>query len=99
MTADEPAVVDREALSRFETEVDGHAAFLEYRREGDDLVLVHTDVPPVLGGRGLGGVLVAAAVDDARARGLTLVPVCDYARSWLEKHPDEVAGVTVRRDR
>jgi len=88
-------VVDNTREQRFELEVDGHLAELAYEVDGDRLVLVHTGVPDELGGRGLGGVLVQAAVDRARAEGLTLVPRCAFARSWLEKHADAVDGVTI----
>ena len=66
-------------------------AELAYRRDGDRLVLVHTGVPAELEGRGLGGVLVAAAVDQAEEEGQTVVSECEFARGWLERHP-EVAG-------
>jgi predicted GNAT family acetyltransferase len=88
-------VTDNADESRFELTIDGHLAELVYEREGDRLVLVHTGVPEALGGQGLGGVLVQAALDDARARGLTVVPECPYAKSWIEKHPDAADGVTV----
>jgi hypothetical protein len=38
---------------------------------------------------------VSEAVDRAREEGLTLVPVCAYARHWLETHPDAATGVNV----
>ena len=88
--SDTPAVTDNTDASRFELTVDGHLAELAYRLDGDRLVLVHTGVPDELGGRGLGGVLVRAALDRAAAEDLTIVPRCPFARSWLEKHPDEV---------
>jgi predicted GNAT family acetyltransferase len=91
----DPSVTDNPAAHRFELEVDGHLAELVYRLRGSTLVLVHTGVPDELGGRGLGGVLVRAAVDRAEAEGLTLRPECPFARSWLEKHPDEAARVTI----
>lgn len=77
--------------SRFEIEADGHVAYLTYRRNGKRLVLVHTEVPTELEGRGLGGALVTAAIDEAVAHDLTVVALCPFARSWLERHPD-VAG-------
>ena len=80
---------------RFLLEVDGHEAELVYRLDGDRLTLVHTGVPDELGGQGLGGVLVRAALDRAEAEGLTVVPQCPFARSWLDKHPDEAARVTL----
>ena len=91
----EPAVVDHPDQGRFTIEVDGHEGELTYRRKGDRLVLDHTGVPDELAGRGLGGVLVRAAVDRAVAEGLTLVPRCPFARSWLHKHPDEARRAPV----
>ena len=89
--ADVAPVVDNEAASRFEVTVDGHRAELVYKRDGDRLVLVHTGVPDELEGQGIGGTLVTAAVDEADRRGMTVVPECEFARGWLERHPD-VAG-------
>ena len=67
--SDDPAVVDERSASRFKLEIDGHVAELLYGRKGDHLTLVHTEVPEELGGRGLGGQLVRAAVDVAEAAG------------------------------
>ena len=91
----EGAVRDDAAGHRFLLEVESREAELVYRREGGRLVLVHTGVPDALSGRGIGGRLVAAAVERARRDELVLVPVCPYARRWLEKHPDEVGGVSI----
>lgn len=92
---DTPPVVDNEAASRFEVAVNGHLAELVYRREGDRLVLVHTLVPDELEGRGVGGMLVTAAVERARQRQLTVVPRCPFARGWLERHPEVARLVTI----
>ena len=93
--SDEPAVVDERSASRFVVEIDGHVAELLYGRKGDHLTLVHTEVPEELGGRGLGSKLVRAAVDTAAADGLTIVPLCEFARGWLEGHPDVASRVNV----
>lgn len=86
-------VTDNQDESRFE--LDGSGAELTYRRRADRLVLVHTEVPPALEGRGVGGQLVRAAVGRAAREGLTVVPLCPFARSWLERHPQVAAGVSV----
>jgi predicted GNAT family acetyltransferase len=88
-------VVDNPQAARFELEADGHLAELVYERHGDRLVLVHTGVPEELGGRGLGGQLVSAAIDEAAAKGLTIVARCPYAKHWLQTHPDAAARVPV----
>jgi uncharacterized protein len=93
--SDAPQVTDNQAQSRFELDTDGHVAELVYHRNGKRLVLIHTDVPAELEGRGIGGRLVAAAIDRAAREGLTVVPVCPFARSWLERHADQVAKVAI----
>ena len=92
---DSPQVTDNAEASRFEVTVDGQLAELIYRRRASRLVLVHTGVPEALGAHGLGGLLVSAAVDRAASEGLTLVPLCSFARSWLERHPEQASRVTV----
>ncbi len=92
---DAPQVTDNPAESRFELRADGHLAELDYRLNGKRLVLIHTETPPELEGRGFGGRLVAAAVDRAKREGLTVVPLCPFARGWLERHGAEAAGVSV----
>lgn len=88
-------VIDNRAERRFELTVDGAVAELLYRRRADRLVLLHTEVPAALGGRGFGGQLVQAAVERAAAEGLTIVPLCPFARTWLERHPDVADSVNV----
>jgi len=90
-----PAVIDNTDQSRFEVHADGYLAELVYRRRADRLVLVHTDVPEELGGRGIAGLLVQAALAKAQAAGLTVVPLCPFARSWLQSHPDAAASVAI----
>jgi predicted GNAT family acetyltransferase len=93
--ADGPVVVDDPAAARFELRIDGELAQLVYERTGDRLTLLHTEVPDSLGGRGLGGRLVRAALASAAGDGLTIVPSCPFARRWLEGHPDEAGAVTI----
>lgn len=81
-------VVNNESARRFEITVDGHTGFLRYARSGQRIDLVHTEVPPELGGRGLGGVLAKAALDYAREAGLAVVASCPFVKKYLEKHPE-----------
>ncbi|TPE63345.1 N-acetyltransferase [Sandaracinobacter neustonicus] len=71
-------VTDNVGRSRYELVVDGVTAFAEYRLLGDRIVFPHTVVPPEIGGRGVGGRLVNAALDDAERRGLAVVAECSF---------------------
>lgn len=96
---DESNVEDRPGEQRFVIEIDGHEAELVYRVVDGQLRLVHTEVAAELEGQGVGGRLVAAAVDRAEADGLVIVPWCPFTRTWLERHPDEAARVSIDWDR
>ncbi len=87
------SVVDNTAQNRLEVRIDGHLAHLDYTLHDARLTLVHTEVPDELGGRGLGGILVQAALDKAVAGGYAVVAECPFARSWLERHPEAAATV------
>lgn len=99
MTEDNSAVVDDHQHHRFVSRQDGIDAQLVCRTDGDRLILVHTEVPDVLSGRGIGGRLVQAAVDRAAATGEILVPWCPYARKWLADRPDLSGRVGIDWDR
>lgn len=88
-------ISDNASGLRFEATVDGQVAFLTYRRRDDRLVLIHTEVPDALEGRGIGGALVAAAVAHEAEHDLTVVPRCPFAREWLARHPDDAGRVRV----
>jgi predicted GNAT family acetyltransferase len=93
--SDAAQVTDNHAESRFELQVGGHRAELSYRRNGKRLVLIHTEVPVVLEGFGIGGRLVTAAIDRAVREGMTVVPLCPFARGWLRHHPDVVSQAAI----
>ncbi|MEP7024335.1 MAG: GNAT family N-acetyltransferase [Actinomycetota bacterium] len=93
--SDDPAVTDNQAASRFEYAADGQLAELTYRLRAGRLVLLHTETPAAFQGHGIGGELVSAAIDRAERDGLVLVPLCPFARTWLERHPDAASRVTV----
>ena len=96
--AESPVTIDDER-QRFEVTLDGRTAYLTFRRDEARLVLIHTEVPPELGGRGLGSTIARAALDYARSNDLTVVPECEFVRSFLERHPDEATRVRIEPPR
>lgn len=89
------SVVEEVEKNRFVYREDGHEGELVYRAENGRLILDHTEVPEELGGKGVGGQLVQAAVDRATAAGETVVPRCPFTRSWLERHPEQADRISI----
>ena len=81
-------VVDNVAAQRFEATVDGQLCVLEYRIDGNSMVLRHTEGPAALSGRGIAAALTKYAMDSARERGMDVVPKCAYAAAWIKRHPE-----------
>jgi uncharacterized protein len=85
-------LTDNTARHRYEMTIDGTVAFIEYRKEADRVVLVHTEVPEALSGRGIGSAIARAVLEDAQAHGRRLVPECEFVASYIKRHP-EYAGL------
>jgi predicted GNAT family acetyltransferase len=88
--SDQPIfVADRPERDRYEIELDGErVGLLSYQLAGGVIAHRHTEIDPSVGGRGLGSALVRFALDDARARGLTVVPACPFVATFIVRHPE-----------
>lgn len=71
--------------SRYEIITDGHVSFAAYQLKGNKLVIEHVFVPNELRGQGMAAKIMEAVVADAKARGLTIVPVCSYAQAYMQR--------------
>jgi uncharacterized protein len=88
-TTGAPVIADNPAASRYEIHVDGDlAGFVEYRLLGEAISLIHTEVEPAFQGAHLATVLARFSLDDARKRGLAVLPYCPYISAWIRKHPE-----------
>ena len=84
-----PAEVKRnDARTRYELSVDGQLAISEYNRLANAVMFTHTEVPEVLEGRGVGAALVRGALDDVRAQGLQVIPLCPFVAAFIHRHPE-----------
>ena len=82
-------VVDNPTDSRFEARVDGTLAGLsEYELTSDTIIFLHTQVAERYEGQGVGSEIARYALDDARARGLYVRPLCPFIRGWLKRHSE-----------
>jgi predicted GNAT family acetyltransferase len=81
-------VRDNQDRHRFELDAEGHVAFSNYRREGNILTVLHTEVPAALNGRGIGSALARGLLDIARAQGLKVRPLCPFVAAYIARHPE-----------
>ena len=81
-------ITDNKPLSRYELAVDDNLAFVGYERRPETVVLVHTEVPDALSGRGIGSELAKSVLDRLRDEGAHVVPRCEFIAGYIEKHPE-----------
>lgn len=81
-------VHDNSARRRYELEVDGGLAFVDYLRDAGKVVMTHAEVPLPLRGGGIGAALVKGALALVRERGEKVVPLCPFVVQYMRRHPD-----------
>ena len=80
-------MVNNKPKQRYELAVDGHIAATYYEIAGGVITFVHTEVPPELGGKGIGSQLITGALDQVRADGLKVIAQCPFVKAFIEKNP------------
>ena len=74
---------------RFELEVEGHTAFIEFLIDNDNIMyLTHTEVPNALGGKGVGKNIVDQTLHYMQDNGYKLAPLCPFVAAYLKRNPD-----------
>lgn len=67
----------------------GDVAEMTFTKIGDHQIIIdHTEVPDAFRGQGAGLRLVTRAVEDARAAGKTIIPLCPFAAAQFRRHPE-----------
>jgi uncharacterized protein len=79
-------IVNNKAHHRFELAVEGHIAATYYQIANNVITFVHTEVPPELGGKGIGSKLIRGALDQVRSEGLKVVAQCPFVKAYIDKH-------------
>lgn len=89
MRYEDKPLIDNSALQRFELQIDNHIAFIEYKFKDDKLLLlIHTEVPPELEGKGVASAIVQKTLQYAKDNNIKIIPHCSFVLSYLEKHPE-----------
>lgn len=80
---------DGGSKGRYVYRADGAEAEMTFTRAGEGLVIIdHTGVPDAFRGQGVGAALVARAVEDFRAQGKKVLPLCPFAAAQFRRHPE-----------
>ncbi|HEX3895725.1 MAG TPA: GNAT family N-acetyltransferase [Rudaea sp.] len=82
------SIVDNTARSRFEYLVEGHVAFINYRRTPGMIALTHAEVPPEIEGRGVGSHMAREVLDAIRASGEKVIPQCSFVEAFIRRNPE-----------
>ncbi|WP_144120579.1 GNAT family N-acetyltransferase [Catellatospora sichuanensis] len=88
MSIDVTDAPERERFEARDSAEQAVAGFMTYQLTGNVIVFTHTEVSPAYEGKGVGSALARTVMDDSRAKGRTVVPMCPFLAGWLEKHPD-----------
>lgn len=75
------------------------AGFSVYRLTHGRIAFTHTEVDPAFSGRGLARQLVIEELDDARRRGLAVLPFCPYVRKVIASDPERYLDLVPPRER
>jgi uncharacterized protein len=80
-------VIDARSKSRYELFVDDAlAGFADYELGADRIAVLHVEVDQNFEGHGLGRELVDAVLEDARRRGLFVLPRCPFTRKVIAEN-------------
>ncbi|MDR2128938.1 MAG: N-acetyltransferase [Burkholderiaceae bacterium] len=87
MTDSPDNITLNEAARRFEWQVQGRMARIDFTRFDGGIAYEHTVVPKALEGRGIGSALARHALDYAAKHGLKVRPDCSFVRAYIDRHP------------
>jgi hypothetical protein len=92
----QPEIRDDREGARYEILLDGQlAGFAQYRLHKGRITFFHTEISDEWGGRGLGGRLVQAALEDSRKQGLEVVPMCPFVAAFIKNHSEKYLDLVV----
>jgi len=93
-------VRDNPTEHRFEIcDGDKLAGSSDYTLAEHTIAFTHTEVDPAFNGRGLARRLVAAELDEARSRGMAVLPFCPYVRKVIAGNPDRFLDLVPAKER
>lgn len=81
-------LIKNQEKKRFEIEIDGHYAFIDYKEPGDKMALIHTETDSELAGKGAAAAVVEKTLHYLDDNNIILLPFCPYVFAYIKKHPE-----------
>ncbi len=95
--AEQIEVADAPERDRYELSIDGElVGFTAYRLRPRLIAFIHTEVDERFQHRGLGDKLIRFALEDARTRGLAVLPFCPFVNAFIDRNREFEALVPDR---
>ena len=88
MMYEQLTLVNNEDGQSFELMVDSRRAFIDYKKRGETYLLVHTEVPEEMQGKGIAAALVEKTFNYLAEHNLKMIPYCAYIQAYVKKHPE-----------
>ena len=80
-------VVHNPEQNRFEVELEGQLAKLDYMVDGDNIIMTHVGVPYEFRGHGVAGAITKAGLEYAKSKSLRVIPMCSYVAAYIRRNP------------
>jgi uncharacterized protein len=81
-------LVDNKIFSQYEMRINGSLAKIEYSIKTGKVFLINTEVPEELAGQGIASHLAKEVFKLIEEKGMTVVPMCKFIKSYIRKHPE-----------
>jgi predicted GNAT family acetyltransferase len=81
-------IINNEKHRRFETEINGKLAYVEYSFYKDDIVLMHTFVPESARGKGIAATLAKFVLEYAEKKKIKIIVQCSFIATYIKLHPE-----------
>lgn len=82
------ALVKNEDKDRFEINMDGHFAFIDYKERGNQISLIHTETEQELAGTGAAKAVVEKTLHWIEEHNKSLLPFCPYVFGYIKRNPE-----------
>lgn len=80
-------LIDNQEAKQYQYHIDSYIPNIEYQKKGNDIALLHTNMPKDLRNQGIGTQLVHDTLEDISQKNMKVVPLCGFVASYINKNP------------